>query len=302
MPIRAGRVRQEHAVCRLSRGSSCLLKMPPCASPLPRPLPPSGPPPRPPPPPPGSLLAKKRALTELVKGPSVKMMPRWLQSYARDPSVVVSGRQGQGRLGSRRVALRSRQPGDTAMHKPAKPCPCPALQAPSSCRTGRVVVLVGHNNKEVPVRLTVEPCQVGRMRVLTATGSCRELSVLLCAWRLGGCIAPLCAADWWGQPRLASYRASPDGCSAPHPRRPQSPSRRSRRPTPGGAATSRWAAPARMVQTRCCRPLARHGLLCLTHSLLLCGAAGVVLHPAPSRTCWTAPSGCSCWCAATGAS
>ncbi|PRW21106.1 flagellar associated membrane [Chlorella sorokiniana] len=77
----------------------------------------------------GSLVAKKRALTELVKGPSAKMMPRWLQGYARDPSAV----------------------------------------APSSCRNGRVVVLSGHNNKEVPVRLTIEPCQVGRMRLLTAT-------------------------------------------------------------------------------------------------------------------------------------
>ncbi|KAI7846027.1 hypothetical protein COHA_000564 [Chlorella ohadii] len=77
----------------------------------------------------GSLLAKKKAQTELVKGPSAKMMPRWLQAYARDPTAV----------------------------------------APSSCRTGRVVVLTGQNNKEVPVQLAIEPCQVGRMRVLTAT-------------------------------------------------------------------------------------------------------------------------------------
>lgn len=38
---------------------------------------------------PGSLLAKKKTLTELVKGPSAKMMPRWLQAYARDPTAVV---------------------------------------------------------------------------------------------------------------------------------------------------------------------------------------------------------------------
>lgn len=44
------------------------------------------------------------------------------------------------------------------------------VQAPTSCRTGRLVLLVGHNNKEVPVRLTVEPAMVGRTRVLTATG------------------------------------------------------------------------------------------------------------------------------------
>lgn len=31
------------------------------------------------------------------------------------------------------------------------------------------MLLVGHNNKEVPVRLTIEPCMVGKMRLLTAT-------------------------------------------------------------------------------------------------------------------------------------
>ena len=36
-------------------------------------------------------MAKKRVLTELVKGPMAKMMPRWLQGYARDPSAVVGG-------------------------------------------------------------------------------------------------------------------------------------------------------------------------------------------------------------------
>ena len=34
------------------------------------------------------------------------------------------------------------------------------LQAPSSCRTGRVVALLGRNNKQVPVRLHVAEAQV----------------------------------------------------------------------------------------------------------------------------------------------
>ncbi len=65
--------------------------------------------------------------------------------------------------------------------------PAAPPQAPSSCRTGRVVVLTGQNNKEVPVRLSIEPCQVGRMRVLTATSEyqtvCYSLmSPVLASW------------------------------------------------------------------------------------------------------------------------
>jgi len=33
-----------------------------------------------------------------------------------------------------------------------------------------MVLLVGHNSKEVPVRMAIEPCTVGKLRVLTATG------------------------------------------------------------------------------------------------------------------------------------
>ena len=48
---------------------------------------------------------------------------------------------------------------------------------------------MGHNNKEVPVRLTVEPAMVGRTRVLTATGKQRGVCLLLAAVVLAACWA-----------------------------------------------------------------------------------------------------------------
>ena len=49
-----------------------------------------------------------------------------------------------------------------------------AVQAPTSCRTGRVVCFAGRNNQQVPVRLMVEAAMVGRTHVFTATGKSRR--------------------------------------------------------------------------------------------------------------------------------
>ncbi|PSC71757.1 flagellar associated membrane [Micractinium conductrix] len=80
---------------------------------------------------PGALLAKKRTLMDLLKGASARMHLRWLQTAARNIDANIT--------------------------------------APTSCRTSRVVLLTGKNGQEMPVRLVVEPCLVGRVRVLTAT-------------------------------------------------------------------------------------------------------------------------------------
>lgn len=50
-----------------------------------------------------------------------------------------------------------------------------AAQAPTSCRLGRIVVLLGRNNKEVPVRMNVVPAQVA-----AGSGWCGSHGLVAC--------------------------------------------------------------------------------------------------------------------------
>lgn len=81
-------------------------------------------------------MAKKRALTELIKGPMAKMMPRWLQGHARDPTAVVGAASLlEGRMLPDRGRYASHVLRQTLAHCPQLACLCichvlPALVLP----------------------------------------------------------------------------------------------------------------------------------------------------------------------------
>ncbi|GAB4813124.1 hypothetical protein N2152v2_000170 [Parachlorella kessleri] len=79
----------------------------------------------------GFLLSKKKTLRDLMSPPTCQLHLRWRQQASHNTDL---------------------QP-----------------MAPTSCRTGRVVALLGKNNKQVPVRLHVSEAQVGKVCCLAAT-------------------------------------------------------------------------------------------------------------------------------------
>ncbi|GAB4813128.1 hypothetical protein N2152v2_000174 [Parachlorella kessleri] len=82
---------------------------------------------------PGSLASKKLTIKDLVRPPYSQLGVRWMQQAG--------------------------QSSDTS------------AMALTSCRTGRIVLLSGRNNKQMPVRLQVVEAQVGTVSCFTATAT-----------------------------------------------------------------------------------------------------------------------------------
>ncbi|GAB4813125.1 hypothetical protein N2152v2_000171 [Parachlorella kessleri] len=82
---------------------------------------------------PGFLASKKLTIKDLVRPPYSQLGVRWMQQAGQSSD-------------------------SSAM-------------APTSCRTGRIVLLSGRNNKQVPVRLQVVEAQVGTVSCFTATAT-----------------------------------------------------------------------------------------------------------------------------------
>lgn len=76
-------------------------------------------------------MAKRQGITDLMRQPHAALHLRWMQA-----------------------AMRSSEA---------------AAAAPTSCRAGRTVVLLGRAGREVPVKLSTAACLVGRQRCITAT-------------------------------------------------------------------------------------------------------------------------------------
>ena len=126
-------------------------------------------------------------------------------------------------------------------------CRCPAALrhsiSPSKtkllpCVCSLQVLLTGKNGQEMPVRLVVEPCLVGRVRVLTATGGhCSEAGGDPAAQVVSALVPQHCVcASVGGGVALRVVTQF-----LPRPLTPQSPSSPSPLPTPGVEATSRSA-------------------------------------------------------------
>ncbi|GAB4820337.1 hypothetical protein N2152v2_007383 [Parachlorella kessleri] len=81
---------------------------------------------------PGMLVGKQRNISDLLSTPYAQLHLRWMQG----------------------AAARAMEPN---------------APSPISCRSGRLVVLLGRNNKQVAVRMSVVPAQVGKVRCVTAT-------------------------------------------------------------------------------------------------------------------------------------
>ncbi|GAB4813121.1 hypothetical protein N2152v2_000167 [Parachlorella kessleri] len=80
---------------------------------------------------PGLLVGKKKTIRDIMRSPYPQLHLRWMQQVAQSAD--------------------------------------PTMMAPCSCRTARTVVLLGRNNKQVPVHLQVVEAQVGKVSCLTAT-------------------------------------------------------------------------------------------------------------------------------------
>ncbi|GAB4820336.1 hypothetical protein N2152v2_007382 [Parachlorella kessleri] len=78
----------------------------------------------------GMLMARRKTIADLLGTPFAQLHLRWMQMAARTVE--------------------------------------PAAVCPISCRSGRPVVLLGRNNKQVAVRMEVVPTQVGKLCCLTA--------------------------------------------------------------------------------------------------------------------------------------